>query len=116
MVGNADHPRAGSGIFKESVVSADDGAVFALLQRLDRKYRGVEEEDAAALVGMIGREAAATATIARLTPARSAGTIPTAVDLHKVRRERRGRVARRSSACAAAKMNPKRQTAWSLLR
>ena len=36
-------PAPGSGIFKESVVSADDGAVFALLQRLDRKFRGVEE-------------------------------------------------------------------------
>ena len=37
-------PPPGSGIFKESVVSADDGALFALLQRLDRKFRGVEEE------------------------------------------------------------------------
>ena len=33
-------PAPGSGIFKESVVSADDGAVFALLQRLDRKLQG----------------------------------------------------------------------------
>jgi hypothetical protein len=41
-------PAPGSGIFKESVVSADDGAVFALLQRLDRKYRGMEEEGPAA--------------------------------------------------------------------
>jgi hypothetical protein len=37
-------PAPRSGIFKESVVSADDGALFALLQRLDRKYRGVEEK------------------------------------------------------------------------
>jgi hypothetical protein len=42
-------PAPGSGIFKESVVSADDGAVFALLQRLDRKFRGVEEEGDAEL-------------------------------------------------------------------
>jgi hypothetical protein len=41
-------PAPGSGIFKESAVSADDGAVFALLQRLDRKFRGVEEEPPAA--------------------------------------------------------------------
>jgi hypothetical protein len=40
-------PAPRSGTFKESVVSADDGAVFALLQRLDRKFRGMEEESAA---------------------------------------------------------------------
>ena len=38
-------PAPGSGIFKESVVSADDGALFALLQQLDRKFRGVEQEE-----------------------------------------------------------------------
>ncbi len=38
-------PVPGSGIFKESVVSADDGTVFALLKRLDRKFRGREEEE-----------------------------------------------------------------------
>jgi hypothetical protein len=37
-------PAPRSGIFKESVVSADDGAVFGLLQRLDRKFRGLDEE------------------------------------------------------------------------
>jgi hypothetical protein len=37
-------PPPGSGIYKESVVSADDSALFALLQRLDRKFRGAEEE------------------------------------------------------------------------
>jgi hypothetical protein len=39
-------PAPRSGIFKESVVSADDSALFALLQRLDRKFRGLEEEPA----------------------------------------------------------------------
>ena len=39
-------PAPGSGIFKESVVSADDGAVFALLQRLDRKFRGLPPGEA----------------------------------------------------------------------
>jgi hypothetical protein len=41
---NTRIPARGSGIFNESVVSADNGALFALLQRLDRKFRGVEEE------------------------------------------------------------------------
>ncbi len=52
-------PAPGSGIFKESVVSADDGAVFALLQRLDRKYRGAwKEEPAVALTKPLPRDAA----------------------------------------------------------
>jgi hypothetical protein len=44
-------PRPGSGIYKESVVSADDAAVFSLLQRLDRKFRGVEETAAELTAG-----------------------------------------------------------------
>jgi hypothetical protein len=39
-------PPPGSGIYKESVVSADDSVLFALLQRLDRKFRGLKEESA----------------------------------------------------------------------
>jgi hypothetical protein len=44
-------PAPGSGIFRETVVSADDGALFALLQRLDRKFRGAEDETAAEMPG-----------------------------------------------------------------
>ena len=51
-------PAPRSGIFKESVVSADNGALFALLQRLDRKYRGVEEEESAVPADKGGNEAA----------------------------------------------------------
>jgi hypothetical protein len=50
-LGTLTIPPAHSGIFKESVVSADDGALFALLQRLDRKFRGVEEEAIPDLTG-----------------------------------------------------------------
>ena len=39
-----NNPAPEAGVFKESVASADDGALFSLLQRLDRKFRGVEEE------------------------------------------------------------------------
>jgi hypothetical protein len=34
------------GIYNGSVTTGEDSAVFALLQRLDRKYRRMEEEKA----------------------------------------------------------------------
>ena len=40
-------PAPGSGIFRESVVSAG-GAVFALLSKLDRMYRGMPAEEGTA--------------------------------------------------------------------
>jgi hypothetical protein len=42
-LGTLTIPPPRSGIFKESVISADDSALFTLCQRLDRKVRDLKE-------------------------------------------------------------------------